>query len=631
MNHLAATTSATSPSSLSVSYRSADLSGEPDHPGLEAVIITDIHFNITGLNDAAEAMYGFSSADVSGKYLLDLLDFELVGFSRNDAIEALFTNGHWRGDLVYFHKKRKLVYNTVCTLIRDEKSIPVMIVISTRTISEKLRQEKQLAVAENKLKTLLGSFSETMLFRSFMKNSPTLGWIYDAEGTLIYGNPTFLDILGLPPETARKNIIEFTSSPEVLDKILSRNKQVLSTGQPIITEDEFADKDGIMRHYLSYCFLLPVSNNNQLIGGHAVEITDSKRSRKEIDQMFERYTFAINASSDAIWDMDLATNTIFRSETFSTFSGYEPAAIGNSLDWFLEKIHPADRTRIQTNIEERFSTNAINWEIEYRFQIADGSYRHVLDKAYAIYENGQLSRVIGSMLDMTDRKKLEAQLLHEQVQKQKVINQAIIHAQEKERNRISGELHDNVNQLLMSAKLHICVAKTKTDGDTELLDKANQYLLMAVEEIRGLSKKLNTTAITHVGLLKSISEIGSTMMLLKNIQLHTYISEETVAKMSTDQQMMVYRILQEQSNNILKYAESTEAIISLNHVNNNFELIISDNGQGFDKNAEKANGIGFINIFNRVDAYNGKAEIVTAPGNGCTLLITFPVTTENIT
>lgn len=630
MNHLAAKTSATSPTSLSVSYKSADLPGDLDQSGLEAVIITDVHFKITGLNDAAEAMYGFTSADVSGKSLLNLLQFELVGFSQQEAIQALFTKGYWKGDLVYFHKKRKLVYHTACTLIRDEQSIPTMIVISTKTVSDRLRQEKQLAVVENKLKTLLGSFSETMLFRSFMKNSPTLGWIYDEEGTLVYGNPTFLDILGLPPETARKNITEFTSSPEVLDKILSRNRQVLLTGQPIITEDEFADKNGTLRHYLSYCFLLPVSNNNKLIGGHAVEITDSKRSRKEIDKMFERYTFAINASSDAIWDMDLTTNTIFRSETFSTFSGYDSIAIGPTLDWFLEKIHPADRNRIQTNIEERLRTNATNWEIEYRFQIADGSFRHVLDKAYAIYENGRLSRVIGSMQDMTDRKKLEAQLLNEQVQKQKVINQAIIHAQEKERNRISGELHDNVNQLLMSAKLHICVAKTKTEGDTELLDKANQYLLMAVEEIRGLSKKLNTTAITNVGLLKSISEIGSTMMLLNNIQLHTYISEETVAKMSTDQQMMVYRILQEQSNNILKYAESTEAIISLKQVNNNFELIISDNGQGFDKNEEKANGIGFINIFNRVDAYNGKAEIVTSPGNGCTLIITFPVIVDNI-
>jgi signal transduction histidine kinase len=220
---------------------------------------------------------------------------------------------------------------------------------------------------------------------------------------------------------------------------------------------------------------------------------------------------------------------------------------------------------------------------------------------------------------------LEAQLLHEQVQKQKMINQAIIKAQEKERNRICGELHDNVNQLLMSAKLHICVAKNKGDGQAELLEKANEYLLMAVEEIRKLSKTLTSTVITNIGLQKSIADIAATMLLLKNIKLHTTIGDEVVAKLSAEQQLMVYRIIQEQRNNILKYAETNEAIISLKEVDRSVELIISDNGKGFDKTEQKATGIGFINIFNRVDAYNGKAEIVTSPGNGCTLIINFPI------
>ncbi len=71
------------------------------------------------------------------------------------------------------------------------------------------------------------------------------------------------------------------------------------------------------------------------------------------------------------------------------------------------------------------------------------------------------------MQDITERKKLETQLLYEQVQKQKLVNQATINAQEEERNRISGELHDNVNQLLMSARLHIGVAKNNSENQNE--------------------------------------------------------------------------------------------------------------------------------------------------------------------
>ncbi len=224
-------------------------------------------------------------------------------------------------------------------------------------------------------------------------------------------------------------------------------------------------------------------------------------------------------------------------------------------------------------------------------------------------------------------KKMDAILLDEQVQKQKQINQAIIKAQENERNRISGELHDNVNQLLMSARLHVAVAKNNSEEkQAAILDKASGYLLMAVEEIRRLSKTLNTEAIQKEGLEKSIKEIADNMLLTRNIDTHYFIDTAVVEQLSNEQQLMVYRIVQEQTSNIIKYAKTNNALINLKETEHDFELIISDNGKGFDKTEEKLNGIGFINIFSRVNTYNGTTEIITAPGDGCTLYIRFPKT-----
>jgi len=498
MTQLAAKTSTNPAIGLSVSYKSTVASDVFENSMPEAVIITDPQFIIKGFNDVAATAYGFSLKAAHGKELFNLVHFEMIGTSPDVAITNLFSNGYWEGDIIYTQHDKKLIFCTRCNVIKDETGLATAIIITTHNISERLKQEKDLAMVENKY--------------------------------------------------------------------------------------------------------------------------------KEIDKMYERYHFAINANSDAIWDMDIATGSVYRSDSFSAFSGYQPAEIIPTLDWFFEKIHTHDKSRIKEAINYCLTNNITNWENEYRFQIADGSYRHLLDKAQGIYDAGKLTRVIGAMQDITERKKLEAELLHEQVQKQKMINQATIKAQEKERNRICGELHDNVNQLLMSAKLHICVAKNKGDAENELLEKANEYLLMAVEEIRSLSKTLTSTVIANIGLQKSIADIAATMLLLKNIQLHTYINDEVVEKLSADQQLMVYRIFQEQSTNILKYAETNEAIISLKEANNHVELIISDNGKGFDKTEQKATGIGFINIFNRVDAYNGKVDIITSPGNGCTLLINFPIT-----
>jgi len=497
MNQLATQTSVPSSAKLSVSYKSSAIRNELKDSLPEAVIITDPQFIIKGFNSIAASVYGIDIIAARGKHLFDLVQPEMIGTSRKDAIKDLFATGYWKGDIIYKLGIKKLIFSICANLIKDESDINNTILISAQNISKSIQQEHDLLLVENEL--------------------------------------------------------------------------------------------------------------------------------KEIDKMYERYHFAVNASSDAIWDLDITNGSVYRSDRFNDFTGYKKEESLPSIEWFVDKIHEQDRKRVKLHVEHCIENNVTNWEIEYRFQIADGSFRHLLDKAQAIFEHSKLIRVIGTMQNITERKKLEAQLLHEQVQKQKMINQAIIKAQEKERNRISGELHDNVNQLLMSAKLHICVAKNKEEEPNDLLEKANEYLLMAVEEIRNLSKKLTSTLITNVGLQKSIADIAATMLLLKDIQLHSYINNDVVEKLSAEQQLMVYRIIQEQSNNILKYAETHEAIISLKEVNQNVELIISDNGVGFDKSQQKASGIGFINIFNRVDAYNGKVEIITSPGNGCTLIINFPI------
>ena len=357
-----------------------------------------------------------------------------------------------------------------------------------------------------------------------------------------------------------------------------------------------------------------------------IAVTEKIKSTDAKNQLeIERNTYAANASADAIWDLDIATQTIYRSESFTIFSGYDAKMIEPTLEWFLSKVHSLDKERLKTNIDYCIKNNVARWQNEYRFQIADGSYRNILDRAFAIYEAGKLTRVIGGMQDITNRKIAVDMQLEEHVQKQKIINQATIKAQEDERNRISGELHDNVNQLLMSAKLHINVVQKSLTEKDETLDKANEYILMAVEEIRNLSKQLNGSIITTIGLEKCIKEVTRNMMLSEEIHAYSFTGKGVVKKLSNDLQLILYRIIQEHSNNILKHSKATEAMITLREGNNMVELIIADNGQGFDKSKKMGKGIGLISIINRVDAYNGSTQIITEPGNGCTLHVFIPL------
>jgi PAS domain S-box-containing protein len=465
-----------------------------------------------------------------------------------------------------------------------------------------------------------------IIFRTFMKNSPTLGWIYDEHGVFVYGNPQFQATVGLTEDAVGKPLTDLAATEGIRDLIVARNRQVIERGAPVIAEDEVPDKNGVLRTYLSYWFLLPVSDNRKMIGGHAVEITDRKRARKAVDDMFERYAFAINASADAIWDFDYQHQSMYRNEAFFQLTGYQKNEVSHTSQWLLEKIHPEDQRRFKAKLDGFIRNRSTHWEVEYRFQFADGSYHFLLDKALAIYEGDQLIRVIGAMQDITERKAQEARQLKSQIQKHRLINQATLQAQEQERNRISGELHDNVNQLLMSAKLHLGVAKNLPETNPELLAKASVYISMAVDEIRNLSRKLNSSMLKETGLRASIQGIAHDMHTTQEIDVHVDLDDEVIDALDNDQTLVIYRIVQEQTNNILKYAACSQATITLKADRQAAVLTIRDNGRGFDtSHSTYKKGLGFTNMRNRIRAYAGQMHVESLPDQGCLLRVSIPI------
>lgn len=213
---------------------------------------------------------------------------------------------------------------------------------------------------------------------------------------------------------------------------------------------------------------------------------------------------------------------------------------------------------------------------------------------------------------------------HKPTAQQKKISRATVRAQEQERNRIAAELHDNVSQLLVTATLHIGMARREGCCTSPSLEQAEDCLQQTIEAIKILTRRLTTSLVEHKGLLESINGIVTAMTSLQ-IKVHAAISAELVAKLSAEQQLMVYRIVQEQTNNILKYAQAPEACITLHQVEEMAELRIRDNGKGFDLETQQRGGIGFINIYNRATAFNGTVDIRSSTGKGCTLTVRFPV------
>jgi len=214
-----------------------------------------------------------------------------------------------------------------------------------------------------------------------------------------------------------------------------------------------------------------------------------------------------------------------------------------------------------------------------------------------------------------ERRKLEKELEQQQKIKLQQITAATLAAQERERTYIGEELHDNINQILTSVKLYISTAISQPEMRDDLLDRAHSHLTLVMEEIRKLSKKLISPGMKTGGLSELLRNVIDDITLASPVIFNVDINlDENLLK--EEQKIAVYRIIQEQINNILKHSQATEVSIQLYMNDEKLTIITTDNGRGFDF-AEIRNGIGITNMISRAEMFNGIVEIDTAPGKGC--------------
>lgn len=226
--------------------------------------------------------------------------------------------------------------------------------------------------------------------------------------------------------------------------------------------------------------------------------------------------------------------------------------------------------------------------------------------------------------DITERKHLEEELLRTELEKQKAINQATIDSQELERTEIGKELHDNVNQILTTTKLYLDLALTNRDLKDELITKSNKNILSVINEIRQLSRSLMDPTIGDLGLLDSINDLIENINLTRRLHVSLVAEQELETLLSKNNKLTVFRIIQEALNNAIKHAKATTVEVFLKLYGNNMMLVIKDDGIGFDVSSVKL-GAGLKNIQNRVYLVNGTYAIQTSPGEGCKIIINFPI------
>lgn len=216
------------------------------------------------------------------------------------------------------------------------------------------------------------------------------------------------------------------------------------------------------------------------------------------------------------------------------------------------------------------------------------------------------------------RMKQEMELAETKLSFEQELRKVETEVSEHVKGQFAQELHDNIGQLLTA--MHIQVENQKIDNPqlVEGFKPLEIYLAEVSQQLRLLSRTMNTDYIGHTGLLAVLQMEVERLRALKRFVIH-WPAVQGISNLDKNQELMVFRIFQEITQNALRHSSAQNLFIEINNTGNEFELIVRDDGKGFDCDevlqSQKASGL--RNIMKRAQLAGLECKIIASPGKGC--------------
>ncbi len=466
-------------------------------------------------------------------------------------------------------------------------------------------------------------------YRSLSENVPGAVYEFSFQPDGMYGfkflSPVITKMFGIPVET-------FCSSfnhvhPDDLPSLIKQLEYVFNTHEPFYFEGRLFTATGELRwHSASSSFSYSTQNGDIIYTGIIQDITNRKLAEERVANEELKLRSTLSKLGDNAWQHNFQTNETRFSDTIFDLLGSKHSDQLNNKEFWWSRIHPDDKWIIEEN-EKKYKAGEIeSHSLQYRVFHMNGSQKWILDRGAVLEKNarGLPLLLIGTHTDITKDVELRTKLQQQEQQKKKEILQAVLKAQEKERQEIAYELHENVNQVLTGCQLILAAELQSKNTDTQLIKNVIQHIKFLIKEIRDINYNLSTSTLQLLGLPQALDVYLSKINNEEDVFFDLDISDYEINNLPDDIAITLFRIMQEQVDNICKHSGATKALIKLSTTKNAITLEITDNGKGFDVNDAKK-GLGFANISGRVENVNGRLELASELGKGCSLKATIPL------
>ncbi len=354
------------------------------------------------VNERYCQMLGYSEAELFTRKIWDVTrpgDYDEVSSGRRQLLDGAISSHSM--DKRYIRKDGTVFWGRLNrSLVRDQDNQPQYFIAVVEDITERINAERALRDNEQRL--------------SLAQNAAHLGvceWDLSTNG--FTHSDEYARLYGLAPDHPPLTFEELSkrTHPEDRERVQASIRDALERTHAWDTEYRVLWPDGSV-HWLHSkgAVFLDASGRPVRSMGVNIEITNHKYMEEALRRSEERFRLAVQATNDAVWDIDLVAGTVHWNETYTTLYG-RPPETSDSWQWWIDRIHPEDCKPTVGGLRMAISSGASSWKCEYRFRRADGAWAYLYDRAYIARDaSGKAWRVIGAMQDLTERKEAEAAL-----------------------------------------------------------------------------------------------------------------------------------------------------------------------------------------------------------------------------
>jgi PAS domain S-box-containing protein len=351
------------------------------------------------------------------------------------------------------------------------------------------------------------------------------------------------------------------------------------------------------------------------------DISGHKRDEQESAELLHRYQMLMKTSIDGIHIMDIDGNLLEANDAFCRMLGYTQEEVRhlNVTDW----VATLTTEELRSAFKKDFGNPKV---IESLHRRKDGTLLDVEVSVSNIKLNGHFC-VFASSRDITERKRLESELLQTTIRLRDLVAQSES-AQEAERKSIAREVHDELGQILSTLRLNISMTRMRFGKhDPELMWRIQNMTGLvdrAIHGARNVSENLHP-AVLGMGIIIAIK------WLCDNFAAHTGIScvldsPDQYVDFEETRAVVIFRIVQESLTNVMRHAHARNVKIVISLCDDNLCMEVRDDGRGFDMNGSKRQAsYGLLGMHERARACGGHLDIASAAGKGTVISFRIPI------